>query len=281
MNTISVKRSFSFAQAFQFTSQPVCLITALYVLPASVLKQGAIDFQCLALLYFASFFVYNADRLWANSPEDEFNHPERSEWIRQYKTPLSFLCIGSGIITFYISLFMTSTQQILIALCGIPSILYILPKITWRGKSFRWRELPATKELSVAFAWSLAVSSLPLAQSPSHLMHRISAIYLILVFIMALSNLLLCDLHDRHGDQHFKVQALASTKPKLAQALCMCLAFAGLLITVLISQNHSLFLGFLPSFIALAYLAKQDSFNKLYTDLALLGPVLFSLLLLN
>ena len=102
MNTISVKRSFSFAQVFQFTSQPVCLITALYVLPASVLKQGAIDFQCLALLYFASFFVYNADRLWANSPEDEFNHPERSEWIRQYKTPLSFLCIVSGIITFYI-----------------------------------------------------------------------------------------------------------------------------------------------------------------------------------
>ena len=281
MKSSSVKRSFSFAQAFQFTSQPVCLITALYVLPASVFKQGTIDFQCLALLYFASFFIYNADRLWGYSPEDTLNHPERSAWIEQYKSALSFLCISAGLITFYISLSMTPTQQILIALCGVPSILYILPKLSWRGKSFRWRELPATKELSVAFAWSLAVTALPLAHHPSHLVHRVSTIYLILVFIAALCNVLLCDLHDRHGDRHFKVYALANHKPQLAQKLCSSFAFCGLLITLLMLQQHILFFGFIPSFVALALLAKQSSFNKLYTDLALLGPILFSLFLLN
>ena len=278
MIDLSVSQSNPLTRAFFFTSQPVCLITALYVLPAAFLKQAPIDLQCLCLLYTASFFIYNAERLWSQSTEDLINHPERSLWINKHRLTLNGLCLLAGLLTFLIALQMDPIQQMVIAIAGLPSILYLLPKIKLGSKTLRWRQIPAAKELSVAFSWSFAVSILPLASSPSWLHKSDSLYFLLCTFIAALCNVFICDLKDRKGDALYDVNSLAALKPQLAYKSCYYLCSCTLIFSLSLSFKSPLFLGFVLSFLCLFWLNKKGFYNKLLADLSLVAPCLIALL---
>jgi hypothetical protein len=242
-------------ESFLYTSQITCIVTTLYAY-----QSPNTQWHLIAFIYFACFFTYNFERVYQQSPEDKINHPLRRLFLQKHQSLIRFTCFISILICFYLALFLTKFQLLILVLASIPTALYLSPKLYFCKK--RLKEIFLAKEFSIAFAWALTVAVLPHAHFDLQLF--------ILSFCLALINIMACDQLDQKGDSKYKIKTLANVSKQSSTFISViCLVF------ILCSLYFKVF-AFALAFTHIL-LCKNIKASSLQYDLALIWPALISL----
>lgn len=156
--------------------------------------------------FLVAFSIYNLNRK-TDKDEDAINRQDRFAFTKRYETHL-----------FYGSILSLAVVLALSATYGIPSLLAtaapflcgILYSFRWLPKRFGYRrlkEIPAVKNIVVAFAWAILLSLLPV-----FLNHGIpdsrTAITFLLFFMWGFMASLIPDIRDRAGDASAGVRTI-------------------------------------------------------------------------
>lgn len=242
----------TFKASFLHTSQVTCIVTSLYAFLSETPQWHLVLF-----IYFASFFTYNIERVYQNSPEDQINHPERRSFHLKHQDLIRKLCITSLIFCLILSFSLTKRQWFIVSLASIPTLLYLSPKIYFSKK--RLKEIFLAKELSIAFSWALITAVLPYLQ--------FNALFFISCFILALINVTLCDDLDKKGDAKQQIKTIANISTQITPLLiATCFLFS--IVFFLLNMK-----GFSLAFLHLL-IAKYVKPSHSQYDMALIWPII-------
>lgn len=115
----------------------------------------------LAVVFFATLFVYNLDRLSSGSGEDRVEESPRHRWIHRHERVLQVSAgvslVASAVGTLWLPLEVTLA---LIPL-GVLALAYSLPVIPTRDRWLRLKDVPGLKVILIAVVWAVATGLLP------------------------------------------------------------------------------------------------------------------------
>jgi (E)-4-hydroxy-3-methyl-but-2-enyl pyrophosphate reductase len=163
---------------------------------------------CLALLYIYAMHVLNR---FLDKGASTYNDPERAGFYRTHRVFLIlsgvFSMIGALALSFYLG------TPIFFAIAGLSilGILYSLPIVPvslrhlWRYSKIK--DIPGSKTLSVALAWAVLISILPLLE-PTSLSWPAAVVSFLFVFSMVYARSALFDIFQVQGDLIVGVETL-------------------------------------------------------------------------
>lgn len=115
----------------------------------------------LAVVFFATLFVYNLDRLSSGSGEDRVEESPRHRWIHRHERVLQVSAgislVASAVGTLWLPLEVTVA---LIPL-GVLALAYSLPVIPTGDRWLRLKDVPGLKVILIAVVWAGATGWLP------------------------------------------------------------------------------------------------------------------------
>lgn len=173
-------------------------------------------------------------------------------------------------------------QAQLLAIIGLPlAICYAIPL----GGN-RLKDRSVTKIPFISFAVTIACLGLPLLQANNQQPARVAFLF-ITMFVLSCSNVIVCDLRDRHRDKIAGLNTLATDRPamalKILRALFILICILGWIgIHEPISISMGQTAGLLLATILLNYAAINDHpavITTLIADGSLTLPALFGLLI--
>jgi 4-hydroxybenzoate polyprenyltransferase len=132
-----------------------------YLLEAGGRLQDQGTYALLALIFFATVFVYNLDRLVSASREDAVELTERHLWIRARRSWL-WAAVGMSAMGGLVSLAFMSIDILwgLVPL-GVLSLAYSLPVMVRGDRKLRLKDVPGLKIFLVALIWASVTVVLP------------------------------------------------------------------------------------------------------------------------
>jgi 4-hydroxybenzoate polyprenyltransferase len=152
----------------------------------------------LLIMALVSFSVYNLNRK-TDEEEDEINHQDRFIFTKKFEKHLFCAAILAYGLALAIAAYYGIIVFGIVLIPLISGILYSVPLLpaSWRYR--RLKEIPAFKNLVVAFAWALPLSLLPVFITGAEITTStaVAAILFISYFIFAS---VLPDIRDREGD---------------------------------------------------------------------------------
>ncbi len=176
----------------------------------SVLRAGVYDlvYPCLAFFYLYAMHVFNR---FLDKNASTYNDPERANFYRKYRSFLIVSATVSMIASFALGYYKSATTFFAIMGLSILGIIYSIrilperPKRLWRYTKIK--DIPGSKTLSVALAWSVVIALLPLITSP-HTEWFVATASFILVFSIVYTRSALFDIFQAQGDLIVGVETL-------------------------------------------------------------------------
>jgi len=234
----------------------ICTVSA--AAAASVYSQASINVYCLIFLFCSTIFIYNLDRL-KPSISDQINCPERCQWLEENKS----LILNINLLSLSICLWILASQfKVAILICAA-----LLLGLCLAYKAFA-KKVPSSKNFLVATVWTSAVAILPNLWNEAP--HNPS--FIILCFLLALTNTLFFDLRDKKGDMKEGIKSIPMLlSDQNTHRLIILLA--------IITFSFAIFSKFLlGSLVALCYILlltfKESRLKYLLADMVLAIPAL-------
>ncbi len=176
----------------------------------SVLCARVPDFvyPSLAFFYLYAMHVFNR---FLDKDASTYNDPERASFYRKYRGFLIVSATVSMIASFALGYHQSTMTFFAILGLSILGIIYsirilpIRPKRLWRYTKIK--DIPGSKTLSVALAWGVVITLLPLLVSPNT-DWLVAIISFILVFSMVYARSALFDIFQAQGDLIVGVETL-------------------------------------------------------------------------
>lgn len=183
---------------FIYSSIYLSIAGAAMVYISCVIQHIQCSFSLLAIMFLATFSVYNINRK-TDEKEDAINHSDRYSFTSRYGKVLSTSAILAYILAIALGLCYGVKTALISAIPLVCGILYSIP---WLPKKFRYRrlkEIPFVKNLVVAFAWASTPALLPVYSSSSK---ASVAAFVVIMFYFRLMfiNSVTFDLRDTEGD---------------------------------------------------------------------------------
>ncbi len=195
-----------------------------------VIQHVRCSFSLLAIMFLATFSVYNINRK-TDEKEDAINHSDRYSFTRRYGKVLS----TSAILAYTLAIALAFCYGVKTTLISaIPLICGILYSIAWLPERFKYRrlkEIPCVKNLIVAFAWASTPALLPVYSSSSNATVAV-LIVIIFFFILVFINSVVFDMRDTEGDAASGVKTIPVTigLPKTIKYLSGLNIFSGIIV---------------------------------------------------
>ncbi len=162
----------------------------------------------LALVFFATLFIYNLDRLVSTSREDAVEVTQRHRWIREHRRFLWALAGVSGVGA-AASLFFIPLDVVwgLVPL-GVVSLAYSLPVYSREGKKRRLKDVPGLKIFLIALVWGAVTVILPALEAGAEVIGADVILSFVerLIFIFAIT--LPFDTRDLERDRDSGIRTL-------------------------------------------------------------------------
>ncbi|MFP4597669.1 MAG: UbiA family prenyltransferase [Persicimonas sp.] len=188
-----------------------------------------------ALVFFATLFVYNLDRLVSASREDAVEVTERHRWIRARRKWL-WAAVSLSTLGGLVSLAFVPVDVLwgLVPL-GAISLAYSLPVIAQEGKKLRLKDLPGLKIFLIALVWASVTVVLPALAAGADLFGADTALAFVerTIFIFAIT--LPFDVRDLERDRQAGIRTLPM---KLGAARTRWLAVGLMVVFVAIVVAH-------------------------------------------
>jgi 4-hydroxy-3-methylbut-2-enyl diphosphate reductase len=165
-------------------------------------------YPSLAFFYLYAMHVFNR---FLDKDASTYNDPERANFYRKYRGFLIISATISMIASFTLSFFQSTMTFLAILGLSILGIIYsirilpISPKRLWRYTKIK--DIPGSKTLSVALAWSVVITLLPLLTS-THMDWPAASVSFFLVFSMVYVRSALFDIFQAQGDLIVGVETL-------------------------------------------------------------------------
>jgi (E)-4-hydroxy-3-methyl-but-2-enyl pyrophosphate reductase len=165
-------------------------------------------YPSLAFFYLYAMHVFNR---FLDKDASTYSDPERASFYRKYRGFLIISATISMIASFALSYYQSTMTFFAILGISILGIIYsirilpISPKRLWRYTKIK--DIPGSKTLSVALAWGVVITLLPLLASP-HRDWLVAIASFILVFSMVYVRSGLFDIFQAQGDLIVGVETL-------------------------------------------------------------------------
>lgn len=193
------------------------IFSNIYIALAAVLLTGETYFLLgtapqslgLAVLVFcATLFVYNLDRLVSSSREDNFAITERHRWIEARRSWLWALALLSGAGGAASVFFVPFDLLLGLIPLGVVSLAYSLPFWKRDGKMLRLKDVPGIKIFLIALVWASVTVILPVLDAEVDPLGRHAVLTFVerLVFIFAIT--LPFDVRDLERDRKAGIRTL-------------------------------------------------------------------------
>jgi len=129
------------------------LTAATYLLLGQRARLDAI----VALVFFATLFIYNLDRLTEPTPGDS----RHERWVKQHRRFLWGLTLGAATACITVTFILPKPVILSLLVPGVIALGYCLP--VWRsgGQWRRLKQVPGMKLLLIAGVWTYATALLP------------------------------------------------------------------------------------------------------------------------
>jgi 4-hydroxybenzoate polyprenyltransferase len=132
-----------------------------YLLDAAEQVRSPGSYGLAGLIFFATLFVYNLDRLVSVSREDAVEVTERHQWIRARRKWLWSVVGLSGVGGLASLIFVPIDVLWGLVPLGVISLAYSLPVMSTEGKKLRLKDLPGLKIFLIALVWASVTVILP------------------------------------------------------------------------------------------------------------------------
>lgn len=189
------------------------------------------DLPLLVAGFCGASVLYAVDRVWADSPEDRVNRPERVTWIRAHTGWLAAESIG--LIAVGAAMLPLLEADTLLAAAGLGGVaaLHLFP----RGDEGPYL-VGLLKPVAVSGTWAAGGALLPLIEAGQSIGYE-ALLFFGYRWLFILPNLLLADWGDREGDAEMGLAPWAAGKSArqvrgAATALLLVAAAGGLAWTV-------------------------------------------------
>lgn len=176
----------------------VGLVGVSMVITTSVLLSLPVKLELLAIVFLVPFALYNFNRS-TDVEEDIISHPERTEFVKQYQNHLKLFAVLSYILGVAIAFYLSIKVGILTLAYTAMVMLY---SISWIPISSydRLKEILVVKNATVAAAWAMFVTFLPVAYLQSTLEASVGVIFGF-IFLKVFGNTVTFDVRDIEGDR--------------------------------------------------------------------------------
>jgi 4-hydroxybenzoate polyprenyltransferase len=175
------------------------------VFTTSLLLNLPISPYLLLILFLISFSVYNINRK-TDIKEDKISHPLRAMFIEAYYNHIKIIAV----LCYATALLLGFLRSFLVGMFILVPLLFVgLYSLRWIPKSSasRLKEIFIVKNFTVAFAWALAVTSLPLVYFESGISIAVVFIFLF-IFLKVFGNTVTFDVRDIKGDVVHKIRTV-------------------------------------------------------------------------
>ena len=163
-----------------------CIIC--YIIKIKFINKFPFDWGNISFVFFTTFFTYNFIK---------FN-----ESVQSINRPISFVfklffskALIAFLISFYLFLNLSNSQQIIVLITSVLTLLYTIPfilKFTLRGN-------PIIKIFTVAFCWTMMIVVLPFFE----LMDLYNMLYYsTLIFCLVTAQMIPFEIRDKHKDMY-------------------------------------------------------------------------------
>ena len=245
----SLKRFFDF---ILFGNIYVALGAVCLVQSTAIQLQLSDPFQSYTtLVFFATLFVYNFQRVFYKSPQDNSLNSIRRKWIFTNQITIKLLALV-GFIGVLVCLFFSRNRMGLLYLSPllVLSLLYFLPFIKLRKK-------PLLKLLTLSMVWTAATAVVPILLSSTEPFTQDNLLHILVRFCFMVAICIPFDIRDLQID---KTDSVSTIPHVLGENNAKWLAFVCMLIYIgLIFLEYSFGIFGLKVFLALLLSAVVNS----------------------
>ena len=192
-------------QFLLYSNSHIPLLALVLIGSTSIVLQIKFSLALALVSGAGAFVIYQIDRVWLSSPEDQVNQPERVRWCQSHPY-YTYLSLGFGLLTGVIFVFfLRPTTLLLGCILGLMGLLYLLPHgdhlIRLKG---HW----LAKPICIAICWGYGIVILPVVESGGNISGMVWTFFIYRSLLIS-ANVLLADLPDRKGDADAKLSTLA------------------------------------------------------------------------
>ncbi len=164
----------------------------------------------VVLLFFATLFIYNLDRLSPASLEDHVELPNtpKSTSTPRYRHMMLIMFALSIPGMIWSALQLPPKLILTLVPLGLIAIAYSIPMLPFKGKLWRLKEVPGIKIFLIALVWAIATVTLPGWEAGAHPLSTTMILETIsrLLFIFAIT--LPFDVRDMYKDKALNIQTI-------------------------------------------------------------------------
>lgn len=189
----------------------------------------------LLLIFFATLFEYNRNRLIELFFYNEEQNTKKRKWILKNRKKLLFVAFISAALLMF-AVFTTKPQVLIVFIfLGILTFLYSMPVSGNKSYLFKLREVPYLKIFLIAFVWSALTVFLPAIQAGEEILNVQVDLLIAERFFFIFAITIPFDIRDMQVDR----DAGLKTIPLLVnQKKALTLSYLSLLISLVISVFH-------------------------------------------
>jgi 4-hydroxy-3-methylbut-2-enyl diphosphate reductase len=188
-----IKSNIYVAIGAAFLTYASCTLQGIYPNPLLML---------IATLYIFSMYILNS---FTDQEAIRLNEPGKTEFLRKNKRVLIELAVVSAVISILFSVKIGLIPFLLLLLSSILGIFYsikIIPLNLSRDHSFqRLKDIPASKDLFVALAWTMVTVLIPYFSTEEDIPPLSTFTTFLFVFLLVYIRSVLFDIRDIQGDR--------------------------------------------------------------------------------
>ncbi|MES2838481.1 MAG: UbiA family prenyltransferase [Bacteroidota bacterium] len=245
--------------------------------------------QPLVLVFFATLFLYNYQRVIAFKNKANHLQSQRHIWIDNHQKLLISITITAALISLIIGISIANKFYFVFGGCTFfLAFFYSTPLFKKNNNWYRLRDLPFAKLFLVGVVWSAVITIFPLIDFFNLFSKQEIYILFLIQFLFITSITIPFDIRDFAIDKHNKIKTLPiNFGIKKSKQTAYAFVLIGLLFSVLFFfENSSFWITELIISVLCILLIKKslptsnDFFFTFYVDgLMILKPILFFVLL--
>lgn len=189
----------------------------------------------LFIIFFATFWEYNFNRLIIVFTEKEALNSQKYIWVKE-NLKLFFILLSVSLVGFIYFAFLAKVEVLMaLAPIAIVTLFYSTPVFKNKGNIFILREIPYLKIFLIAAVWSTATITLPVIQSNGLFSKTDIIIMLVERFFFVFSLAIPFDIRDIEID---KLAGIKTIPLLFNEKRAIALSYISILIFFLVSLYH-------------------------------------------